>query len=526
VRARWLVLLLASAASADRVVERDGTILSGAAEVAGGVVRIGGKAIDLEGVCLVERDDGALVYAHDYEARLRGYEYIAQAYLRDEYTKITRECCQVGDFVLARRMLERAEHAGLASREAIALKQRIERDEQKRGGGGDVKSERLLKRAGEIDAHFASVVAERARRELDGGKDGARLLREALRLQPDLAPAAELLARLAPRDFPIGDSRVWLDWHVDLEQAGAKIVTGEAPALERARKLWRKDLHGVHAGEILLLTPVKDPYLVGRCLAHGQLACRVLGELFTTKAPVRTAEGPMLIFLFGSRDEYKSTTGTGGRVEDPLFLEWTAGHYSPGERVSRFFWVADPDAERRLVGTCMHELTHQWIEERNPRVVPSPSPVQRGYWIVEGFATFMEEGVYDVGTGEYNLYNPRSHSLDVLRAVDKRNLIPWKDFYALTQADFSRLPGDDQIVVTLRWWLQPHVISLSRMFYEQAGATCQFLFHGEEGRHREALLRYVDSWYDGKGRGMDIKEAFGMSAEELGAKVVAFATAQ
>jgi hypothetical protein len=523
VRSLAVLLLLAAGAHADRVVERDGNILTGSAEMGEGVVRLGRKSLPLEAVCLVERDDGALVYAADFEGRLRGYEYLAHEHLRDVYTKLTRECCQVGDFVLARRMLERAEQAGLASREAGALKQRIEKDERKRGGAGDVKSERLLREAAEHEAYFPRLLVQRAQCDADAGQDGTRVLREALRLQPGLKEGEDLLRRLAPKDFPLGDARAWLDWHVDIELAGARVVTGDAPALGRARKLWRSDLHGVRADDILLLTPVKDPFLVGRCLAHGRLACRVLGELFTTKTPVRTPEEPMLIFLFSGRDEYLSTTGTGGRVEDPLFLEWTAGHYTPSERVSRFFWVSDPDAERRLVGTCMHELTHQWLEERNPRVTPTRAPGQPGFWIIEGFATFMEEGIYDVRTGAYSLFNPRSHSLDVLRSADDRCLIPWRRFYELTQGEFAQLPGDNVAEITLRWWLQPHLISSARMFYEQAGATCQYLFHGEEGRHREKLLDYVDAYYAGRTPDLDIRKAFGMSPEELGAKVKAFA---
>jgi hypothetical protein len=135
----------------------------------------------------------------------------------------------------------------------------------------------------------------------------------------------------------------------------------------------------------------------------------------------------------------------------------------------------------------------------------------------------MEEGVYDVQTGAYSLLNPRSHSLDVLRSADTRCLIPWRDLYELSQADFAQLPGDNVSEVMLRWWLRPHLISTARMFYEQAGSTCQYLFHAEDGRHREALLAYVDAYYAGRPQDLDIRKAFGMSPEELGAKVKAFA---
>jgi hypothetical protein len=519
VRIAAVLLAAAVAASADRVVERDGNILKGPAEMAEGVVRLGGKAIPLENVLLVERDDGTLLHAPDFEARMRGYEYLAMVHLRDEYTKLVRECCQVSDFVLARNMLEKAESAGLASREAIELKRKIEKDEKKRTEPGGVKSERLLKRAQEIDVHFPQLLAARAACEHKGGNDCTRLLREALRRG---APGEELLQQLAPKDFLVGDSRVWLNWHVDLELAGTRVVADDLAALQRARKTWRRDLHGLQADEILLLTPVKESYLIGRCLAHGRLACRALNDIFEAGAAPAGAE-PLLIFLFGSREEYMTTSGTGRTHESPAFLEWTAGHYSPSEKVSRFFWVSDADGERNLVGTCVHELTHHWLDRRRPERAAPNAP---GFWIVEGFATFMEEGVYDADAGVYSLYNPRSRSLDVVRAMPAKRLIPWNQLYALSQIDFAQLSHDDGGPVTLRWNLRQQLLPSSRLFYEQSAATCQYLFHAEDGKYRAQLLKYVDAYYDGKVADLDIARAFGVNPAVLGEQVQAFARKQ
>lgn len=514
------LLLLAGVTAADLVVDRDGNVLKGTADVGDGVVRLGRKTLQLENVILVERDDGTLLHAPDFEGRIRGYEYVAMTYLCDAYTKLVRECCQVGDYVLARRMLEKAERAGLASNEAMVLKQRIERDEKKRGGAGEVKSERLLKQAEAVETYFPDLLAARAAREYEEGKDGARLLREALRRG---AEAGDLLARVAPKDFPVGDSRVWLDWHVDLEEAGSDVVAEDLPTLQRVRQSWRRDLHGLKADEILLLTPVKDSYLIGRCLAHGRLACRALNEIFEGEGAKPAAADPLLVFLFGSREEYMTVSGTGAMTESPAFLQWTAGHYSPAEHVSRFFWTSDPDRERNLVGTCVHELTHHWLDRRTPERSPGNSP---GFWIVEGFATFMEEGVYDVDTGSYSLYNPRSRSLDVIRAVPSRQLIPWDLYYKLSQADFQGLPRDDELVITLRWNLRQQVLSTTRLFYEQAAATCQYLYHADDGRYRKQLLKYVESYYRGKTSDLDIKGAFGIGPTELGQRIEEFARKQ
>jgi hypothetical protein len=148
-----------------------------------------------------------------------------------------------------------------------------------------------------------------------------------------------------------------------------------------------------------------------------------------------------------------------------------------------------------------------------------------GFWIVEGFATFMEEGIYDVESGEWDLFNPRSHCLDVLQALDPKQLIPWNALYALQQIGFRSLPNAQPQVVVLRWNLQPIGITPTRLFYEQAGATCQFLYHGENGKYRSRLLDYVCSYYSGRVPELKPKRAFGLDSEELGRRTVEFARA-
>ena len=519
---RLLVLLLAAAAArADVVVDRDGNLLRGTAEVRRdeGAVSVGAKTLPLEQVYLVEDDAGRLLYAPDFEARVRGYEYVANELVRDDYVRVVRAALQVEDVVLASLALERAERAGLANREAASLKTRIDRAA---GGDDEVKSERVHEMLRRVDARYGEFLAERAATALDGGDaDGARLLREALRRAPDSETARARLASMAPEAFALGDARAWLDWRLDLEAAGGPHVEG-GEGLTWARAAWRKDVHGIGAGPILLVTPLRESRRVGRCLAFGRLGVRVLEELFATGGAAPDGSAPMLVLLFPDREDYLKTSA--GSAEERSFLEWTAGHYNPREKVSRFYWDDDPDAERRLVGTLVHELSHQWLAERNPRGPPSDRIVpQPGYWIVEGFATFMEEGIYDAATGQWDLFNPRSRSLDVLQAAKPNQLIPWDSFYGLSQASFVMLPPDRPTQVNLRWSMRPTIVSARRMFYEQGGATCQFLYHAEGGRHRAKLLAFVGDYYAGKSEAMDPERAFGMDAKELGAKVAAFA---
>lgn len=528
VRTIAALLVAAAAAGADRVVERDGRIRKGNVSIAPdtGDAVVGSKRIPADQVYLAERDDGTLVYAPDFDARLRGYEYLAAEYLRDACVRVARTALHVCDHYLARKYLERAERAGFSSSETISLKDRVEKLAAKQGGRRAVASARVEKEAASLDGYHAELLAQRAACALDGGTDGARLLREALRLDPKCATALELLRRIAPAEFPVGDARVWLDWHLDLESSGAQVAPRDDPELEAPRVLWRPDLHAVRAAPILLVTPVKESRLVGRCLAHGRPACSVLAQLFRSDAPARVPDRPMTILLFENKDEYMTRTGTGGSVEYPAALEWTAGHYSPADGVSRFYWHADLDAERRIVGTRVHELTHHWLEEQNPRTASTARlPSTPAFWIVEGFAAFMEEGVYDVDTGAWDLFNPRAASLDALDAFrsGKAPLIPWDVLYTLDQARFHTLPVENARSVVLRWELIPRGIPTKRLFYEQAAATCHYLDHAEGGRFRGKLLDYVVDWYDGRRERLGIRTASGVPAAELGKRVEAFA---
>ncbi|MHC4137330.1 MAG: hypothetical protein ACYS0K_20465, partial [Planctomycetota bacterium] len=144
---------------------------------------------------------------------------------------------------------------------------------------------------------------------------------------------------------------------------------------------------------------------------------------------------------------------------------------------------------------------------------------------VEGFATFMEEGIYDVESGEWDLFNPRSRSLDVMQAVKPKQLIPWEALYGLSQVGFHSLPTEPAMEVVLRWNLQPTILPATRLFYEQAGATCQFLYHGDNGKHRGQFVDYVCNYYSGNVPQLDPQKAFGLEAKELGRRTVEFARA-
>jgi hypothetical protein len=184
--------------------------------------------------------------------------------------------------------------------------------------------------------------------------------------------------------------------------------------------------------------------------------------------------------------------------------------------------------------TFVHELTHHWIERRNPRwherdlTSVGGRTVIPGYWIAEGFATFIQHSRFDRKKGTWTYFNPKAHSLDVVAAVAKeKKLLDWNMVYTLTQAKFhgelAKTATKAHARVKGRWTIRSNAISQIRLFYEQSSATCMFLYWGENGKYRENLLDYVTNFYTAKKDMTTTQAAFGLSEEALGKKVADFA---
>jgi len=511
-------------------VGRDGDLLEGELTVSFDEEQIveGKKTYNLRAYYVVEGEGDKLVWAPDFPGRLRGYELLARARLRTAMARLATDAAKAKAAV-AQRYLDAAESAGLEGDEAEKLEKRVERALRKPKTADPEKLEAWEADAARARAILPELLARRAAVELESGdaEVGLRLLRASLNRDANCAPALALLAARAPKEFKLGSARFWLDLHLDLLQAGAQLASDDELELKRARYHWRKDVYALQAGPILLITPARDTRVVGRCLAYGRLTCGMLGELFATDDPHRRKAAPLVIHLFESRKEYETKSGLYDSFEDPEFLKWSAGHYAPSESVSRFFWFEDPRVERRVAATCVHEVTHHWLREQCPRYASSQirrGPNAPGHWIVEGFAAFVEEGIYDPENGTWDLFNPRWRALDYVRALARTNqLIDWTRLYALTATDFKTLGNKSDRAVVSRWMLGRPKLSERSVFYKQASATCAFLYFGDGGKYRKKLLDFVVDCYMGNADKLTPEAAFGMTGPELGARVLAFA---
>ncbi|MCK6458598.1 MAG: hypothetical protein L6Q95_01730 [Planctomycetes bacterium] len=527
-RAAW-ILLLALPAAAGNAVTVHGIVLRGDLSIEGEEVVLAKKSsrkrYPKADFLLAESDDGKLLYAPSFEARLRGYEHLARADRAEACVKLLEAAVAARDAALSRRLLEMAQADGFTGKPADDWKKKVEGLEERRPTVDQKKAEAAAERVDGIVSIPATMLVARARAD---EADGLRLLREALRLAPTHEGARSLLGQRAPADFKLGPPAFWLDWHLDLETGGAKVVPETDRDFLATRAIWTPDVYGVDSGPIRIVTPVRDTLTVGRCLAYGRLTCAALAEMFKTAAPRLRASRSLTVLLYPTKEEYIARSLTRGSHEERASLAATAGHYSPDDRVSRVVWDTDPDAERRIARVFVHELTHHWVNEMNPRY--GDSELRRhggvpGYWIVEGFATFIEEGTFDISAGTWDFFDARAASLDTVHALAGGGLLPWETVYESDQGMFAALSRDpnDARPVVRRWRLGSRGVLPARLFYEQAAATVHFLYHGENGAYRDRLIEYVTSYYTGKKEKLDIRGAFGMSAAELGAKVATYA---
>jgi len=524
-RIAGLVMLLCAAAAADLIVLRNRVVIEGPAPAAGILLREDAKGLARNRPSLFDHLDGLRALAD---------RRILKACL-----KRLPQAVEAGATKTAWELFERGDAAGMEPAQAKKWAQRLVKLTGNATCSVKVPGEEVL----------VELLVDRAQKALDAEDEfqthrGYELLRQALVRAPKNEAARNLLDDIAPTHWRVGDpkkddiQRIWLDWQIDVLEPGVRAVGRLQPDIQHARAWWKRKLHGAQTDDIVFITPLTDSHIVSLCVRYARITCRALDKMFHTDHPQRLAEDflPLVIYMYENRDEY---IRLGGRAtgQPGSLLQFTAGFYIPTENVSRFFWPGGPGAVDSIRHTFVHELTHHWIERRNPRWhardlaglgVRAQVP---GCWVVEGMATFVEEGLYDIRNYTWSHFNPKANALGVVAALSGKQgaLIPWKKMYALTQAQFhdgkSLNPRKPTPPIKKRWAMRPMRTSEMRLFYEQAASTCHFLYWGEGGRYREKLLQYVTDFYTSKPERTGIETAFGMTPEALGAKVEAFARA-
>jgi hypothetical protein len=226
---------------------------------------------------------------------------------------------------------------------------------------------------------------------------------------------------------------------------------------------------------------------------------------------------------------YKKHAGDYRNIDDPSFLDWSTGHWSERDDISRFYWPTDPDDERRFLLVFKREIARHWMHARNPRYSVSQASGswrQPAFWLERGFLSIIAQGMFDPRTESWNLFNPRCKYLDAVEGLARQQrgkLHPWNAAYSMSGQEAFKLSSKKKIRVVRRWSLSRWSYSSYHVYLAQAGATCQYLFHGKEGKHRKALLEAIVAHFKGETPRLDPQAAFGLSSDQLGKKTVEFA---
>lgn len=378
-------------------------------------------------------------------------------------------------------------------------------------------------------------------------------LRNALRFLLDQAPdhpaTLQSVRALLPADIVPGEpfrGRDWLDFleaiaHTkvswleadlaDFGKAGLDPIQAQSKQqLLEWRTKWRPDLRALQSDRLLLFSPITQPGSLAKALATGELVCDALESMFASMPKVRQDPRPMLVFIYPDRKEYVDASKQLGMGD----VGWTAGYYSDSlnELVakSRMFVPADDTGFASVLPTLAHELTHQWLQDRCPAFTPDQVASRVGpksFWIVEGFASLVEQFEFDLGRHRFQFGKGDLQRPDLVASAKARQLLDWNWLVKARRVDFARLVADQQEIdiassVHLGAGFRTRRVDL---FYAQSAMLARYLYDAEGGRYRQQLLQFVCAYYTGNMDGLDFEKAFGITAKDLGPKIVEYSRA-
>lgn len=513
------------------------------ADPAGGVVTGPGKLrTPLADVGLLLDRDGRVLHGPDPAFVVRALGVAAARRQKPAWLALARKAVATRAAEPLRRAVDDALAHGATTEELQELRKELARLEKPQGAPPKP-----------VPAKIAEV--EAAREELRAAARGALdaalatlpddvplawravLFRAALAARPDHPGVVAWLRPRLPAGFEPGAQPEPADW-IDLIEACAQTpITviarkekGEMTLDERTyaslRATWRPDLVALRSDRLLLVTPVGRPSRIARCLSLGELVCSTLDAIFEVPPEQQRVLDPLAIQLFETQEEYVRRGAAEDDEAGRAFLTWTAGHYDPGDQMSRLYVPPGDDRFDGVLETLAHELTHHWLDTR----MPPPAGVRRGhlgvgspgYALEEGFATFVEELVFDLEARTFSADNPRADSLDAVASA--ASLLDWTRLLETTPTTFRRISKVPDQDVPFRWTLGAYrKVSAMHLFYAQGAAVCHWLWHLDGGKRRGVLREWVRDLHANRLKPDEVGRRLGMSAPTLGAEVVHFA---
>gem|GEM_PF-2216911 len=539
-------------------VLRDGSVLDGdflAHKGSGKLIGIlngrSRKQWDLGELFLLFDGNREILYSPGPDDSVRGIEQIVRHRLAREYNELVRLVRRSASIELMQRVCREAKQANAELKEVHKLEKELAKQKQH----PHTPNQRI---AAQVEARLAKLEQLRSdtfwdfaratlnNQDLTAGERivyGYSYLRKALEADPRHVEACREVRERLPAgiDIPASfDSLDWLDFLEAIHQSPVELIdpphgTGDQlnesqRRLRVAMYTWRRDLVALRSENLLIVTPLERPGAIARCLSMGELVCTMLNDVFPERAGEIQSRQHLLLYLYPTKEEYLSESQPSARGDRSSALEFSAGHYHRKKHLSRIYLPEDERQFESVMRTYAHELTHHWLAARfQPRSEDwMRSYAQRGFWLVEGFATFVEESRFDLHARTYELSGRQVNYLDevanVKRSPEGIKLLAWHRLFAMSDVDFQSLSRSSIGAIPLTWTLgiQRDINAIS-LFYSQSAAACSYLFNSEQGRYRESLLRLVERYYRGQTERYTIDEALGLDATALCVQIESYA---
>lgn len=331
----------------------------------------------------------------------------------------------------------------------------------------------------------------------------AALLSRVRAERPDDAEAVKLARDAIPAGFPWAKAddagQRWIWWAREIVPAGGEFVPADAPEATAQRAApWNKDVLLLRTRNVLLVSRASDPAIIGRCLRHAEGAVRTCEQVLGP--PSREARADRLeVRLHRDRQAYLAEERPdGGRA-----MEWSAGYFSPAERVSRFYVPSAEETalvplERKLLRVLAHEVTHHWVEMRWSMGDRS-NALTAGYWCVEGIAEYVADQSVEMGRRQGRLDDATVESLDVTSQLDEHGgLFSLASLLAMSHEGMNALKSEPKTEVQMRYTARIAVVDPRDVFYAESAATVFWLLHSRGDTGRAAFTAYLRSRYQSR----------------------------
>ena len=190
-------------------------------------------------------------------------------------------------------------------------------------------------------------------------------------------------------------------------------------------------------------------------LMHEQFAAHLAG--LPPRAPMR-----LRVLIFSRREEYLQTLRTRWAVEG----EGTGGMFFVGDSSAIVAFWTESLPPRRVHHVMQHEAFQQFAWTRFGDDLP--------VWLNEGLAEYYGYAVMARDQLIAGQAGPRVID-SVRQAIELKEYVPLRRLLAMT-------PGE---------WRRQVSTRRAGLLYDQAWSLAQFLLHGDAGRYREPLTRYL-----------------------------------